>query len=172
MARPLGRIGRAVRWIKRHRQVASFLIALAGLLMAIVVSSMDYTVSLAKANDRLTGSNSALLQRTDQLKASQQAAVDNARLANRQANLAFGLINELVFDVQAELGADEQHRKLRESLLNRAIGRLEELADSLESTGSTTVTLVAALNRLGDCHRDAGENAQAERCYRKAMQLL
>lgn len=172
MARPLGRVGRAIRWMKRNRQFASFLIVLAGLVVAIISSSMTYTVSLAKTNDRLSASNSALVQRTEQLHASQRSAVANARLASRQANLAFGLINELVFDVQTQLGTGEQHRDLRESLLNRAVRGLAKLADTLESAGDVDVTLVAALNRMGDCHRQAGDLLNAEKCYRRAMQLL
>lgn len=178
-ARPVSSLERTVLWCRRNPGLAGLTSVLVILMLAGVSGWASFTLSLTGTNDRLIDSNTSLERQNVALEAARRRARlgeaqarANAALAERQLNLAFDMVTGLVGDVQDDLGDHPELTGLRERLLQRAVGGLDQIADATSSTDAVTYSRAVALNRLGDVYRDLNQRDVALRFYDEARSLL
>lgn len=170
-ARPVSLADRLWRKIRRHPVISSLFAAIAILLCGIISLWIDFTLSVADANTRLQAGNVRLSQARDRAVRNQLAATSNADLAERQTNLAYGFVHEIVFEVQDQLKHDPSLNRVREALLSRAVVALERLSATVDDNAGPQVSLIVALNRMGDIWRDLNDKEAAVREYERAAKL-
>jgi serine/threonine protein kinase/tetratricopeptide (TPR) repeat protein len=142
-ARPVGRLERSWRWCKRNPRVA-VLLGLVVLLVATVVGgALAATVVIGHERD----------------------------LAQEQLDLTQQTLDQLVFQVQADLRNRPGTQKLMEKLLRTAIPKLEQVASQGRSTNSTaraSNSAGAAHNHLANIFMLLGQTSEARQHYEEA----
>ena len=160
-ARPIGMTEKMRLWRRRNPGVFGLLAAGGCLLMGLLAMWLCFTVSIARSRSGLAEANRLLTEARDRAAAGQQAAAENAKLAQLQANLAISLINEIVFDIQNELAGSPDTAAFRESVLQRAVTRLEELVSSTDAALTPRLSLIVARNRRAVALRELGRTEEA-----------
>lgn len=175
-ARPVGAIGRFFRWKARNPTVARLSVLLVGLVLALVVIWLRYTVDVTRArqalvdrNRDLTNSYQLLQQANERIASERATAVQQAQRASEQSDLSSRVLNQLTFSVQNALAdRPEQQRKILEA----TIGDLQNIVRESERDSSVTVTLAVAFLRLSETFRAAMNEVDAQKCLQRAQQTL
>lgn len=169
LARPVGFIGRSVRWCHRNPSTAR-LIGLVGLLIfAMIGIWVRFTLQVTEARNGLAEMNTQISAANAKLKQANQVAETERRQSDRQANLAFRALNRITFGVQDSL---KEQPELRQRLLRESIPDLNALAAEVHPGSSMSVSLTAAYLRLGDNAVESGDFALADECARLAEQAI
>ncbi len=135
-ARPVGRVEKTWRTVRRNPRIASLSAAVVFLLMGVAIGSALFAWKLASTQQEASQAR--------------QKAQRDARTAAEQRNLALETLRQLVFEVHDDLedgGLDIQETQL--SILKTALGGLQQLADSTEGSDMADFSSAVAHNRLG-----------------------
>ncbi len=164
VARPVGRVERAVKWAKRNKAGAAlvglsavFLVALIGFAVAQVVNA----VQLRAANDELAAKNEELGRANADLERSK---------GETEAMLGYALntLDEYHFDLSDRLATVPAGEKLRVEVLQQARKTLDELYDANPQRKAVWDHLVNGYQRLGNALHQIGDAAGAEAAYARA----
>lgn len=176
LARPVGIIGRLLRWKARNPTIANLFLVIASLLVGLIVMWGRFTLDTTKLlgeleirNRDLRDSNRLLKEATERSEADRTIAVERAESANRQATLAFRVLNRLTFGLQNAL-ADRP--KLQQQLLNASIEDLQQLSAELTADSPVSVTLTVAWLRMGEAARKTEDDEKAKYCFRQSQDTL
>jgi len=152
-ARPLSAPARFLRWSRRHPGAAS---ALAAILLAALTLTGSVAVVSGKNKD-LGRINQSLVDKNLELEASikrettaTNIANENAAVAREQSQLALKSLEFVLIEVQRKLENVPGAGKLRRSLLQTAIARLQDVSDQFASRGAIDRNTAFALMDLGD----------------------
>ena len=163
-ARPVGTAERTWRWCRRKPVIASLgAIAAALSLLVVLLLAVGYR-------------REAVLRR--EAEAARTMADDNARQAEAQTLVALRTLESVVFDIQQELANVPAAHSVRQSLLDTAIDRLQEVARSLETAHSADLNLAVAHLELGDVFLTVGGSGgrdgtiEAHRQYQRGNRVL
>ena len=157
LARPVGLTEKIRLWRRRNPGLSGAMAAGGILLTGLIVMWLCFTVSITRSRADLVESNKLLREAQNRAAAGQQAAAENAKLAQQQANRAFSLINEIVFDIQNELSGSRESAAFRVSILRRAVKRLDELVRSTDVDLTPRLSLIVARNRLAGALQELGQ---------------
>lgn len=178
-ARPVLWPERITRWCRRNPVVSGLVGILVMLGLTGISGWAHHTISTTTTNEQLRDSNDSLVRTNRNLEdARERAAIGeataraNARLAERQLNVAFELITGMVSNVQDELADRPDLTALRQRLIEHAMTGLDKVAESTTSEQTLTVSRAIAENRLGDTFRDLNSFDRALQHYDAADRLL
>lgn len=149
-ARPVGRIGRLVRWARREPVVAALGFMLASAIVAGSVFGIMSVREIVKQRDR---------------------AAAEAEFANGQTNRFLDVIDLLVTDVNQSLQTLPNASDLRQQILANAISKLEEVSTDLQRAPSFNTRLVDAHFKMARIYGVVGESAQAEGELQSALDV-
>lgn len=176
LARPVGLVGRYLRWKTRSPTVANLALVIAGLFVTLLAMWGRFTFEATTARHELEIRNrdlresSRLQQEANaRTEAERAVAVREADRANRQANLAFRVLNRLTFGVQNAL-ADRP--VLQQTILDASISDLRGLSAEVDADSPVSLTLAVAYLRLGEASQKTGDSAAAHQCYQDAQEIL
>ncbi|MEZ6128463.1 MAG: serine/threonine-protein kinase [Planctomycetaceae bacterium] len=176
LARPVGVVGRFLRWKARNPMIANLFLVIASLLAVLMVMWGRFTFDTTTLLEELEIRNRDLRDSNRQLKAANERsdtdrsiAVGQAERANRQANLAFRVLNRLTFGLQNALS---DRPKLQQQLLKASIDDLQQLSTEVAVDSPVSVTLTVAWLRLAEATRRNGDIASAADCFEKARRTL
>ncbi|MCR9202340.1 MAG: serine/threonine protein kinase [Planctomycetaceae bacterium] len=171
-ARPVGWLERRWRQIRRHPLTAAMLAAMAVLLFALIGVWIDFTWTAAQTSARLEAANRDLLQSSVTATRNEQAALANAAFAREQTNLAYDVLQALIFDLQDQFEESETLASAREAVLTQAAAGLERLSLTVRNSRMPQLDLAVALNRLGETWRELNKSELAIRDCQRAAQIL
>ena len=176
LARPVGIMGRLLRWKARNPTIANLFLVIAGLLVVLMVMWGRFTLDTTRflgelevRNRDLRDSNRLLKEANERSDADRAVAIGQAESANRQATLAFRVLNRQTFGLQNAL-ADRP--KLQQQLLNASIEDLQQLSAELTADSPVSVTLTVAWLRMGEAARKTGDLQKAEHCFKQSQNTL
>ncbi len=176
LARPVGMVGRFLRWRVRNPSIANLSLIIVGLLLTLVVMWGRFTLDVTEARNQLVirnrdllNSYSLLKEANDRSRAERAAAIGEADRASRQANLAFRVLNRLTFGLQNAL-ADRPAEQ--QQLLMATINDLQQLSNEVTTDSPVSLTLTVAFLRLGEASRKTKQLDAAVQCYEHAEQTL
>jgi tetratricopeptide (TPR) repeat protein len=155
-ARPTSAWRRSWKWARRNPTTAT---ALAAGCLGVVILYAGALYYNARLQDAVR-----------QARTAERLADSSARSAVEQRNLALKVLNQLVFDVQENLGETPATRPFRHSLLDTAIAGLDEIARSAEAS-APDVSRAVAHQKLGDIFHEIDRGDDARRQYRLALKL-
>ena len=169
IARPVGAIGRLIRWARRNRRVA-FLTATSFLLLAtLAIGALIAAAIINREPPHGRHRTKSLPTKTRPMPVNRQAlAADRARVALEQRTLALDTISTLINEAQEVFGQTAGTLAVRQRLADAAIARLNQIAD--DSSGGTDVGLarVMAQEKLGELSFLAGRTDVAKKYYESA----
>lgn len=155
LARPISSWEKSIRWCKRNPAIAGLSFTALGLLLAITLSSLGFSWTLAMKNDELTELSGSLLSKNVELtesreaeKASAELAKKNERMATERADVAVKTIQILVKDVQEQLRDQPAQQELRRRILETARDKLISLPDLPPSSDDQRELSMLALQQL------------------------
>ena len=164
LARPVGVVGRTIRWMRRNPKIAGLTVAVNLLMTVGILGSWLFSIAMVMSNRELKDSTTIANQRLEISKR-------DRGIANKHRDLALRAMQKMVVEVQDKLTGD-QHLELRKELLSIAIDGLREMRFEKELQDDISVRTALAQNRLGDVFVRIGELDKAERCYEDAIQRL
>ncbi len=151
-SRPIGRLARGVRWVKRH-QLISILSASLFIMMSILV-----IVSAISAN-RLTTLNRQLIRYSES--------------TGRQRDAALETLDQLIYQLQGEFDGDEVDLdELQQKTLQIALDGLTKQAQVAGEDSKSRLATAVALRRLGTTLDNLDQFEAASECFRKSQSLL
>lgn len=158
LARPVGTIERVWRWSRRNPTIARLSALVMVMLCAGLVAMTWFTLWLAESKQ-----NAERLTRQSN---------EHARLYQLQRDLAVKHLDQMVHEVQNELGERPETRQLRNRLLDIAMKGLADVQETGDFSLTGAVSSADALNRLGDLARELGDHQKAIEHYRQAYDHL
>lgn len=165
VARPVGAIGRLVRWGRRNRRVAALGATSFLLLTVLAVGSLVAAARIEKARRREAAERGRADAQTEQALQLAQLASDRARVATEQRTLALETIGVLIKEVQNQLGGSVGTLPLRRRLADVAIARLDQIAADPGGGADAAMARATAQERLGELSFLAGRTAAARNHY-------
>ena len=151
LARPLGRLPRIWKWVRRNPATTAVISVVTISLVAIAVVSVLSQNRIAVALD---GTQLALQQ------------------AQQQRDLAVQAMNNLVYKVHDDLEKREASVEARGEVLQSAIAGLLQISELAGDSPETFVSLSTAIARYGYILTQQGRNEDAEAQYLKAIRIL
>ncbi len=173
---------RIARWSRRHRAaaIAGTLAITFSLLMAVIVLAVSLA-QISSAQKQKEAERRDAVAAREEARQNQDKAVEAAKRATDQRDLALEALETLVFQAQEHL---DQHaededpevralkRGLRQDLLDAAALSLERLAVSVERSPIFDHRVAAAQQRIGDLFLLVGKSPRAktqyEQCHARA----
>jgi serine/threonine protein kinase len=176
MARPVGTLGRFIRWRRRNPLIADLSLVTAVLALGLTALWLQYTIVVTHARNEVAQGNMHLRSMNDRLRTAnrdleseRRTSVQNADNANRQANLAFRVLNRLTFGIQDALSGDPE---LQQMILRASIVDLEQLSDAVTADSPIALTLATAWIRLAESSLQQGNADDAAACVGSAEQIM
>lgn len=173
VARPVGRVERAVKWAKRHRAGAALIGMSAVFFLALVV----FAVVVAVAAVRLRDTNTQLAKLNDDLETSRnELAERNAALEKSKAETetmlgyTLGTMDEYHFTLADKLSTLPQGEKLRVEVLAQAGRTLDEIYAANPSRVRVQEFLLDGYTKLGDARGTIGDLSGSETAYRRGRE--
>ncbi|MCA9028465.1 MAG: protein kinase [Planctomycetaceae bacterium] len=157
-ARPVGAAERVWRWSRRNPTIARLSALVIVMVCAGLVAMAWFTLWLAESKrnaERLT-----------------QQSNEHARLYQLQRDLAVRHLDQMVHEVQNELGERPETRQLRNRLFDIAMKGLADVQETGDFSLTGAVSSADALNRLGDLARELGDHQKARHHYQQAYDVL
>lgn len=147
---------------RRRRRLAHVLAWSFGLFLLAAAGAAVLFQRQAKANFELA-----------EKEKSARLAEEKAHEAEvEQRNLLLLSLKEVIFDIQAELVHQPGVLKLRQKLLEKAMGRLRQVAQSLEAAGQVSHGMAWAHLELGDTFAELGYTNEAHQQYYAAYKVV
>ncbi len=167
VARPVGRVERAVKWAKRNKAGAALVCVSAVLLLAVVgfgVWEAINAIRLKEANAQLAAKNGELERANADLEKSR---------AETETMLGYALntMDEYHFALSDKLASLPQGEKLRVEILQQARKTLDELYDAHPRRQAVWDHLMSGYQQLGNALFQIGDTAGAEQAYRRAVEV-
>ena len=162
-ARPVGPVGRLVRWARRNQRVAaltatSFLLLTALAVGAVIAATrIDHARRLALIERNRADANAGQARAAAQLAAEQVAGT-----------LALDTIGTLINEVQEQLGHSPGTIALRQRLSETALKRLEKIAENPSGEPDVALAKILAQERMGELAFLAGKTDLAKKHYEGA----
>jgi serine/threonine protein kinase len=155
LARPIGRVARTWRWVKRNPRVAVPSIASVVLLsfLAIAGTATAFVISAQKRAETQA----------------RQQAENSAESARRNRDAALDAFDALIFEVQEQMWDQPALDQLRKCLLDRAVAKLRSVADLAEADADPR--LGAAHARLGDIFIQLERWPEAQQHYEQCQAI-
>ena len=193
LSRPISAPERAWRWCKRNPRMASLIAAVAGLLVTVAVGSSVAAMvilaerdakevqrkaavkaqGLAELHERVAKENEETARRNE------ETARKEREIATEQSQLAFESLKTVIVDIHSQLDDAPRTLKLKQQLLDTAIGSLDavqKVSDRAEMDRAESVdaTLQMAYAQLAENWQKMGEMDKAieanERCLAMARE--
>lgn len=171
-ARPVGWLEKHWRQIRRQPLTAAMLTAMAVLLGALAGLWIDFTWTASQTNARLEAANRELVQSSATATQNEKAALANAAFAREQTNLAYDVLQALIFDLQDQFEESESLASAREAVLRQAAAGLERLSRTVKDSRMPQLDLAVALNRLAETWQELDKPDLAIRDCQRAVQIL
>jgi serine/threonine protein kinase/tetratricopeptide (TPR) repeat protein len=164
LARPVGPIERGVRWCRRNPLVTGLIAATAVALIAGTGVSVGMAVVATERADKIESINKALGRANEEKSLAAADAIEQARIADEQSQLAYQTLESVIFDVQKKLVDVPNAQRVRGDLLQTALAGLERLSAKLRAEKRVDrSTAVATLNLAEVFRQVSGETASNTR---------
>ena len=167
-ARPVGRIERAFKWVKRNPVVTAMA---AAVVLALAAGA---TVSYLKYRDAEQQKGIAEKQ-TEIAQGKEKEAKDEAaeaekalRVAVSQTDLSFDALGDLVLKIQIDLDEAPGGRHVRQELLEDTMRKLNRLVESPATSDRLFRRYASAHMQLGEILWGLNRRSEAEQEYKKA----
>jgi serine/threonine-protein kinase len=164
VARPVGRVERAVKWARRNRAGA----ALAGVSVLLVLAVIGFGVLEAINAVRLRAANDALAAKNEELGQANADLEKSKRETEAMLGYALNTLEEYHFELSDRLATVPAGEKLRVEVLQLARKTLDELYDANPRRKAVWDHLVNGYQRLGNALHQIGDAAGAETAYARA----
>jgi tetratricopeptide (TPR) repeat protein len=164
LARPVGPIERGVRWCRRNLLVTGLIAATAVALVAGTVVSVWMAVVATERADKIESINKALGRANEEKSQAATEAIEQARIADEQSQLAYQTLESVIFDVQKKLEAVPNAQRVRGDLLQTALAGLERLSAKLRAEKRVDRSTAVATLHLAEVFRQvSGETGNSSR---------
>jgi tetratricopeptide (TPR) repeat protein len=193
-ARPVGPVGKALRWARR-RPAAAALVAVSGLAFVVLLAgSLFYNVKQDEWNRQEKGMNAQLAALAESEKQKAKEAAEERRNAEKardeaitQKNLArdrqlqaehnFREALRAVDSMLNEVGATDLENiplmdGVRRSILKRALDFHRGFLEQKSGDPAVRQQAARAFIQVGDIYTKLGDHAEAERAYGQAVKLF
>ncbi len=161
LARPVGRIERAVKWVKRNPVVTAMA---AAVVLALAVGA---TVSYLKYLD--AEQQKGIAQAKEKEAKDEAAEAEKAlRVAVSQTDLSFDALGDLVLKIQIDLDETPGGRHIRKELLEDTMRKLNRLVESPATSDRLFRRYASAHMQLGELLWGLNRRGEAEQEYKKA----
>lgn len=154
LARPVGAVERAAKWMRRRPALASLIAVSTLALLTITVGSAIYSAELKRYSVQLEDERNEAREARD-------AAHRSARVASEQAQLALSTLRSVVFDIQRELKGRMGMQYLRQRLLDKARSGLDRVAVTAQTSASADYVMATALVEIGEIYQIVGRTDEA-----------
>ncbi len=168
VARPIGRLGRLVRWARRNRGIAALGATSVALLIMLAAGALVAAIRIDRARRLEVAERIRADRNAQDARLAADVAAEKARVAVDQRTLALETISTLVKEVQDQLGQSNGTLRLRRRLADAAIARLERIANDPAGGADVELARVMAHERLGELSFLAGRTDAAHRHYETA----
>lgn len=149
-ARPVGPIGRTLRWAMREPMVALLTTLLVfGLITAGALGAMSIQ-EIVRQRDLATAS---------------------AAFANTQTDHFLNVVDLTVNRIDQKLRNQPNSQKLRQELLSGVAVELQQISEDLEDAPEFSLRLVVIYTKMGSIFTVIGETEKAEQQYKKAVEV-
>lgn len=169
LARPVGIVGRLLRWKARSPTIANLVLVIAALTVTMIVMWGRFTVDAVRAGKTLATTNSDLVESNRLLNAQRRTAIEQSENASRLANLSFRVLNQLTFGIQNALADQPEQQR---QLLDSTIAELEQLSATMAEDSRVRITLAVAYLRLGETLRKTGNTKLAQKCFQQSEDTI
>jgi len=159
LAKPASRWTRFRRWSHREPRLVWSLAIASGLGISLLFATLFYAFHLNRAYQ--------------QTKLAEHRATRSSQVARTQRDHAMNTLNQLVFQIHAELEKDPGNLNARRQLLQVAVEGFEELIDEQRWNGQDDVpahAFIMARIQLADVLVLLGQEEQARSYYRDAIE--
>lgn len=171
-ARPASLAYRATRWVSRNRGIS----ALAGTLFAVLtfatagaVINANHFRTLASEKTRI---NAELVVAIEAEKTAKLEALENAKAAREQNELALEMINKTVFNVQQSLRAFPATARVRRTLLRAALDDVQRVSRYSEESADISKSRSQALLELGGIYMSIGDDPELGTALKQGYELV
>ena len=160
-ARPVGRIERAVKWVKRNPVVTAMA---AAVVLALAAGA---TVSCVKYRD--AEQQKGIAQGKEKEAKDEAAKAEKAlAVAVSQTDLSFDALGDLVLKIQIDLDETPGGRHVRKELLEDTMRKLNRLVESPATSDRLFRRYASAHMQLGEILWGLNRRSEAEEEYKKA----
>jgi tetratricopeptide (TPR) repeat protein len=186
LARSVSAPERLWRWCRRHPDIALLGAAVAGLLVAVTVTStVSYfriraeqaeTVRQFERAEANAAAEEQARQRAEENAAAanraQKISAQNAEIAGSQRVLALNTLRDLIVKVEEKLRDKVEMTDLRRDILATAMEGLNQVSRSAETTPLSDRSMGVALQRMGDICEQMGRTEEAIRQYKLSVGIF
>jgi serine/threonine protein kinase len=163
LAAPPSSAYRFKKFLRRNRVLVSAGSAVAGALLVGMLAAARQAHVAGQERDRAAASERAA-------KEARGAAEDNARLAEAQATLALGTIQQLVGLARTELTAPGTS-SFRKSVLDLALANVSRVSENYQKSTSKEATAANIHSELGQVFLQLGQSEKAAAQFEKTMEI-
>ena len=164
LARPLGAVGRAVRWCRRNPLPVAIVVVAA---VGAAASAAGWRQAWLRADEAATNADTA---RTEEAKAiaARQLADEKSALAEERSALALGAVTTLITKAQDIAGDSPGTLRVKRRLTEAALADLRKLSAAAARVPGADHAAVTAHLRLGEALNLLGQSDEAIREYDRA----
>lgn len=160
LARPVGLLGRGVRWVKRNPKLASLTISLELLIVVGFIGSWFVVSAFYISNRNYEAKVHEAREQSDRWQRERN-------LAQQHRALALDTLRKMIGGFDEKL-VGEEHRDLRRELMRMAIAGL----DQIKFGDHTNLEMVRAQTSLAESYVKTGELKSAKKWYRAALDTI
>jgi serine/threonine-protein kinase len=186
VARPVPAWERLARWCVRNPRVAGLLGMVAALLVLVTTVSLVAAYRISKEQVRTEQQRQIAVERAAAEQIARQEADRNAELArknaedarkaqdeaSKQAQVALGIVYDVVTTTEDKLSTKADMGPLRKELLEIAMKRLDEISRDAATSGKADRTMGVALQRMGNFYEQMGMTDKKVQVYQRSLDIF
>jgi len=174
VARPVGSIEWTMKWSARHPAGAGLIIVSIASMILLAWYAIHIRSANAELEDRNTAihtANTTLRTRNEEVRAANAQLEERNRETNESLALARDAIHKMLVRVSEQLATIPQSEKLRRESLEDAMALYVKLTAIRTDDRASKAHAAVASGKLGEIYHQLERLDDAERVYRRALQL-
>lgn len=178
LARPVGRLERALKWVKRNPVMAAAVAAVFMLMLLVSITATVFAVQMKLKNEaikaeRTKAEQKAIEAETNRQLADQKAieAETNRQLADQRYDLALESLTLTSNRLPQQLSLLPGSQLVREHILEQFAKMMEKTLTEKDSSGLTGRAEMTARVGLGDLYKAQGKLPEAAAQFRQAQDI-
>lgn len=171
-ARPIGNLERLWRWTKRNPRIAALTGTILVLLIAGIVGSTTAAFTINRSRAAAVKARDEAARNAQLAEEAKREADANARLAEGQANLAMGVLQDLISKVQDKLEDVPGNQELRKEILDIAVKGMDSARKLNDAHPQAEVSRAAAYERMGRIYKQIGKSEEAMAQFKMVYEIV